>query len=182
VIAVLYFGREILVPFALAVLLSFVLAPGVRWLRRWYVGRVTSVIVMVVLAFLVIFSLGAVIATQVAMLGEQLPQYEWVIRSKIRSLQDAFAGSSLVDRASHMLQNLSEELARPERRVEPLAPLGSAEEPKPEPLPVEINPNPGRFKSSKALSNHCCSPRQRPGSSSSSSFSSCCNDRICATG
>jgi predicted PurR-regulated permease PerM len=138
VIALLYFGREILVPFALAVLLSFVLAPGVRWLGRWYIGRVTSVIVMVVAAFIVIFGFGAVIATQVATLGGRLPQYEWIIRSKIRSLQDAFAESSFVDRASRMLQNLSEELERPERRVDPFAATGSAEEPAPEPLPVEI--------------------------------------------
>ena len=39
VVAALYFGREVLVPVALAVLLSFVLAPLVRLLQRWYVPR-----------------------------------------------------------------------------------------------------------------------------------------------
>jgi predicted PurR-regulated permease PerM len=33
IIAALYFGREIFVPLALAVLLSFVLAPFVTWMR-----------------------------------------------------------------------------------------------------------------------------------------------------
>ena len=33
-VAVLYVGREIFVPFALAILLSFLLAPPVSWLRR----------------------------------------------------------------------------------------------------------------------------------------------------
>ena len=34
-IAALYFGREVLVPIALALLLSFVLAPFVSFLQRW---------------------------------------------------------------------------------------------------------------------------------------------------
>jgi predicted PurR-regulated permease PerM len=138
VIAALSFGREVLVPFALAILLSFVLAPGVRWLRRWYVGRIASVIMMVAVAFFVIFSLGAVIATQVATLGENLPQYEWTIRGKIRLLQEAFAGSALVERASRMLRNLSEDIARPETTAEPITPPGAEELPKQEPLPVQI--------------------------------------------
>ena len=36
VVATLYFAREVLVPIALALLLSFVLAPLVQLLRRWY--------------------------------------------------------------------------------------------------------------------------------------------------
>ena len=44
VIAVLYFAREVFVPITLAVLLSFLLAPGVRWLRRLGVGRITAVV------------------------------------------------------------------------------------------------------------------------------------------
>jgi predicted PurR-regulated permease PerM len=34
-VAALYFGREVLVPIALALLLSFVLAPLVRRLQSW---------------------------------------------------------------------------------------------------------------------------------------------------
>jgi predicted PurR-regulated permease PerM len=36
-IAALYFGREVLVPMALALLLSFALGPPVLLLRRWHV-------------------------------------------------------------------------------------------------------------------------------------------------
>ena len=34
IIAIFYFAREVFVPITLAVLLSFLLAPAVRWLRR----------------------------------------------------------------------------------------------------------------------------------------------------
>ena len=38
IVAALYFAREVLVPLALAVLLSFLLAPAVRWLRHLRAG------------------------------------------------------------------------------------------------------------------------------------------------
>src|ERR1700761_8595047 len=75
VVAALYFGREVLVPFALAVLLSFLLAPAVRMLRRLRAGRVTAVGVTVVLAFLAIFAFGAVVAEELSLLGPHLPEY-----------------------------------------------------------------------------------------------------------
>src|SRR5262249_14427598 len=110
VVGALYFARDVLVPLALALLLSFVLAPGVTLLRRWNVGRVTSVLIMVVCAFLVIFSLGAVITQQVTVLGENLPQYEYTIRGKLRSLQQTVAGTGLVERASDLLRDLRNEI------------------------------------------------------------------------
>ena len=57
VIGALYFAREVLVPIALALLLSFVLAPLVRILSNWYVPRALSVLIAVLVAFGVIFSL-----------------------------------------------------------------------------------------------------------------------------
>src|SRR5580704_13045697 len=48
-IVALYVAREVFVPLALAILLSFALGPLVMLLRRWYCGRVPSVVVAVVL-------------------------------------------------------------------------------------------------------------------------------------
>ena len=44
----LYVAREVLIPIALAVLLSFVLSPVVRLLERWYLPRSLSVVAVVV--------------------------------------------------------------------------------------------------------------------------------------
>jgi predicted PurR-regulated permease PerM len=54
VVEFLYFARDVIVPIALAVLLSFLLAPAVRWLRRWNIGRVTAVTLTGLIAFLAI--------------------------------------------------------------------------------------------------------------------------------
>jgi predicted PurR-regulated permease PerM len=78
-IAVLYFGREVLVPIALALLLSFVLAPLVSFLQRWYFPRVVAALVVGLFAFSTILGLGALMVSQVTQLagdctGVGLPQ------------------------------------------------------------------------------------------------------------
>src|SRR5215467_9158427 len=131
VVTALYFGRDVLVPLALALLLSFVLAPGITLLRRWHVGRITSVLVVVALAFLVIFSLGAVITHQLTNLGENLPQYEYTIRAKLRSLQETAAGTGVVERVSELLSDLRNEIKHPPPAPQPGSTLQSSE---PEPV------------------------------------------------
>src|SRR5215218_4907501 len=58
IVATLYFGREIFVPVALAILLSFVLAPVVNLLQRIRIPRAVAVVSVVALAFATIFGLG----------------------------------------------------------------------------------------------------------------------------
>ncbi len=43
VVGFFYFARDVVVPITLAILLSFLLSPAVRALRRWHIGRVTAV-------------------------------------------------------------------------------------------------------------------------------------------
>src|SRR5215470_6331401 len=71
-VAALYFGREVFVPVALAILLSFVLAPLVRILRRLRAGRVPSVLIAVLFAFLVISGIATLIGSQAADLAGNL--------------------------------------------------------------------------------------------------------------
>src|SRR5205085_11149899 len=68
-IAALYFGREMLVPIALALLLSFVLAPLVSFLQRCYCPRVVPVLVVGLFAFPTIFGLGALMVSEVTQLA-----------------------------------------------------------------------------------------------------------------
>jgi predicted PurR-regulated permease PerM len=93
VVVALYFGREVLVPIALAVLMSFVLAPPVRRLQAWYVPRILAVILVVLVAFAAIFSLGGLMVSQVNQLATDLPQYQSTLREKARSLRGAAAGT-----------------------------------------------------------------------------------------
>lgn len=144
VVGALYFGREILVPIALAVLLSFVLAPLVRWLQHLYVPRPLAVIVVVAVAFAAILGLGALMASQVTQLASDLPRYQTTLREKIQSLRGATAGTSTLERASEVLQDLSKELDRPKSGAPPSGAFTGAGASAEKPIPVEVKqPDPG---------------------------------------
>jgi predicted PurR-regulated permease PerM len=86
VIGALYLGRDLLIPITIAVLLSFLLAPLVRQLRKLRIGRIASVIVAVLLALCVLLVIGGVIGTQLADLVTRLPEYIATVQSKILSI------------------------------------------------------------------------------------------------
>jgi predicted PurR-regulated permease PerM len=143
-IGALYFGREVFVPIALAILLSFVLAPLVRLLQRAHIPRAISVLSVVLFAFTSIFALGGVIATQLAELAGDLPRYEFTMREKIKSLRGTAAPSGTLERAADVLQDLGKELNKPtEPTTSPTTPLRTpppGQETKP--IPVEVRPPP----------------------------------------
>ncbi len=112
-IVALYFGRDVFVPMALAILLSFALAPPALLLRRCHFGRVPSVIAVVVVTFIAISGVGVLIGDQFAYLADNLPQYQYNITEKIHSLQGAATNGGLVERTTTMFRDLGKEISKP---------------------------------------------------------------------
>src|SRR5271166_2843290 len=83
VVALLYLGRAVLEPLAIAVLLGFILAPPIRRLRQFNVGRTSSVVIVVALALAVIGALGFLMETEITRLAGELPQFQSNLRHKI---------------------------------------------------------------------------------------------------
>ena len=108
-------GREIFVPIALAILMSFVLAPAVGLLERWRFPRAVSLLVVVMIAFIAIFALGRLVASQVGQLAESLPGYQRTMKTKINSLRSVATVGPL-ERAADVLQNLGKEISKPQNR------------------------------------------------------------------
>ncbi|MGI8526820.1 MAG: AI-2E family transporter [Pseudolabrys sp.] len=144
IVATLYFGRDVFVPIALAILLSFVLAPPVRILQDWHVPRPASVIGVVLLAFLVIFAVGGVIATQMTQLASDLPQQESNMRAKIRSLRGTAATHNTLEHAAYLLQNLGNERNKPKDTPPATLAVPAANAPGQDvrPIPVEVRQPP----------------------------------------
>src|ERR1700754_744992 len=163
IVTALYVGREIFVPVALAILLSFVLASPVGVLQRLRVPRGIAVVGVVLLAFAIIFALGSLIATQLNRLAGDLPTYQSTIQSKIQSVRGIAGGSSTLERAAGMLQDLGKELDKPkagspDKPVSPslASPLGSRPV---TPVPVEVlQPDPGALESLRSLISPLISP------------------------
>lgn len=156
IVTALYVGREIFVPVALAILLSFVLASPVSILQRLRVPRGIAVVGVVLFAFAIIFGLGSLIATQLNRLAGDLPRYQATIQSKIQSVRGIAGGSSTLERAAGMLQDLGKELDKPKAGSpdKPSAPsLSNPLASRPiTPVPVEVlQPDPGALESLRSL-------------------------------
>jgi predicted PurR-regulated permease PerM len=155
IISMLYFGRDIFVPVALAILLSFVLAPLVGLLQRIHVPRGLAVVSVVILAFSLIFAMGSLLATQLTQLAGDLPRYQSTISEKIQSFRDTKAGRGTLERASDMLKDLSKELDKPKDAPSARVPgsvLGPNVSGPPVPVAVEVRqPDPGALESLRTL-------------------------------
>jgi len=139
VICALYFGSEVLLPLALAILLSFVLTQPLLLLRRLKVPRVLAVGLLVGIAFTIIAGLGWLISREVTQLAADLPGYQTTLSQKIQSLRDSTTGSPALTRAGHVLSNLQGELFGPIDGQQPNpAPQVGTEADKPGDKPLEV--------------------------------------------
>jgi predicted PurR-regulated permease PerM len=118
VVAALYFSREILVPIALAVLLSFVLAPLVKLLQGWRVPRAIAVICAVTAALAGSLSLAAMVMVEVDQLADDLPRYQSTLTDKLHHLRNSVARTGLLN-APSILKNLDRQLTAETPAAEP---------------------------------------------------------------
>ena len=88
VLGLLYFGRDVLQPLALASILSLVLAPLIRGLRRVGFGRLPATLVSVLLAGTCVVGVSTILAFQLVAVTADLPQYRAAIRSKIERVRE----------------------------------------------------------------------------------------------
>jgi predicted PurR-regulated permease PerM len=173
VVALLYFTREILIPIALAVLLSFVLAPLVRLLQGLRLPRSLAVISAVATAFVIAAGLAAMVVIEVNQLGNDLPRYESTLSDKVKTLRDTVG---LLKNASSMLQNLDRDLKAKDQGEIAAARNSLTDGTQSKALiPVEVHqPDPGASETLAVLLTQLAVPftTQVSSSSSCSSFSS----------
>lgn len=124
VLAALYFGRDIFIPLAMALTLSFLLTPAVMRLERMRLRRGPSVILVVAAAFGVLTVIGWVVSVQMLNVVNALPNYRTNIESKINSIHAPSSGP--LGRAVTSIKTLSDELSgaipsppTPPRQIEP---------------------------------------------------------------
>ncbi len=149
-IAILYLAREILVPIAIAVLLSFVLSPLVKAMRRIGLSKRISVVVVVLSSFLVAVGFGAVLAKQISDLAADAPRYQATVATKATGLRDFAAHSPVLAKLNAMIADVSQMSPPPEQKKTDAAKPGMFPAPRsdgskmPAPVPVElVSPAPG---------------------------------------
>jgi predicted PurR-regulated permease PerM len=142
VIAALYFTREILIPLAFALTLTFLLTPVVLFLERLRLGRTLSVLAAMLGSIAVAGGIGWIIASQLIDVANQLPQYRENIEAKVSAFHVPVTGQ--LGHAAASVQEIVTELGKPSVPAAPTSPLGP--KPKPstppsqpaEPTPVQV--------------------------------------------
>jgi predicted PurR-regulated permease PerM len=87
IIATLYFGRDVLMPLALACLFAFLLNPLVKRLCRWGVPRVLSLAVVTVGCFSTLALVAWLFGGELANLASDLPNHRQNIQRRVDSLR-----------------------------------------------------------------------------------------------
>ncbi len=95
VVAGLYWLQAVLIPLALAVLLTFLLSPVVSTFERRGLGRVPSILVTVLLALSLLGAIGWTLTHQLVTLADELPRYSLNIHHRIADLRGASKGGSV---------------------------------------------------------------------------------------
>ena len=138
VIGGLYFAQEVLLPLAIAILLSFVLTPPLLVLQRIKVPRVLAVVIVVAIAFSILGALGWLVSREASKLAADLPSYRYTLTKKIQLLRETTAESQVLKKAGEVLEELEAELDQPEGADSAAAPGATTTEQEAKPIPVEI--------------------------------------------
>lgn len=146
VVAALYLGRDVLIPLALAILLSFALGPPVTWLYRRGVPRVPAVLAVMLVVTLLLGGFTALVASQLTHLAQQLPTYEMNLRAKVKEIAQAAPSGGMIDRAADLMRDLNREIDKlttsGDRPPDENSPASLSTEQGRPPIPVEIHEPP----------------------------------------
>src|SRR5579859_1834186 len=112
VVAGLYFTREILIPLAFALTLTFLLTPAVTFLEKLRMGRVLPVMLTVLVSIAAAGWITWIIANQLVDVASQLPTYRQNIHAKIESLRNR--GKGPLGRAADSAKDIARELSSPD--------------------------------------------------------------------
>ena len=105
----LYFARDLLIPFAMALTFNFLLAPAVILLERVRLRRIPAVILVMVIASMLIGSVGWVVVRQLLDVASDLPSYHENIDAKLSSIHAPTTGP--IGNGIKGLRSLSQELS-----------------------------------------------------------------------
>jgi predicted PurR-regulated permease PerM len=95
ILALLYLARSVLIPLALAIMLSLLVTPLIRALRRLRIGKASSVLVAVAALTVLCVGVAAALGTQILHIAESLPQYESNVQRKLKILEEVTVGPIL---------------------------------------------------------------------------------------
>lgn len=105
----LYFARAVLIPLAIALTLNFLLTPAVMQVERARVRRFPAVLLILVISFTIVGSVGWIVARQVIAVINDLPNYRDNIHDKFAALHGP--GNGPLSRTVASIREIGEEIS-----------------------------------------------------------------------
>ncbi|MGA7415859.1 MAG: AI-2E family transporter [Bryobacteraceae bacterium] len=119
-VAVLYLARDVLIPFAVALTLTFLLTPLVRLLQRAHLPRVVAVLVVILVSSAFAVGLGWVLGGQLFSLANDLPKYRANIDARIQGLR---MPKSPLRQAANNVKEIGQEISGTQALPPPAPPI-----------------------------------------------------------
>jgi len=144
VCGILYLGQVLLMPIALAILVTFILNPVVTRIERRWMSRVPAVLAIVLAVAAAVGAVGYLVLNQTRMLLNDLPAYRHNIREKVADIRGAIRGGAL-EKVQDTLDEVGKELEEnkaewEENKGNRHSPTDPADE---KPVPVQLTSETG---------------------------------------
>jgi predicted PurR-regulated permease PerM len=110
VVAILYWAQKVIIPLALAILLTFILTPIVARVQRSGLPRIYAVLLVLVLTLTGLGAVGFMVGSQLRSLAEELPGYQDNITHKVTALRGSKEG--VIGRLSRMAHEISQQATK----------------------------------------------------------------------
>lgn len=108
-VAALYFGREVLIPITVAILLTILLSPVASRLEKHHFGKSLSALTVWLASMILIAFVGWLVVNQGIHMVMQIPSYSATISQKIESIQGA--KNSSLEKAAASIRQLGQQLS-----------------------------------------------------------------------
>jgi predicted PurR-regulated permease PerM len=109
-LAGLYYGRDILIPLAIAFLITFALNPPVTWFVRRGLPRLLATSLVMVTVVCAVVGLGVILGAQVRSIAVELPAYQSTILTKLSDLRQNLKAPGLFDGVLKTFERVQKEV------------------------------------------------------------------------
>lgn len=141
VVAGLYFAQGVLIPIAIAILLSFLLAPVADGLERLHLPRIASVVLVGALSLTLITGVATLLVSQAYEVAGSLPKYRQNIEERLRFFTGEEPGG-VIDEAAKTIKKARKEIADENKQKQQALAEQDAAPAESGPLPVVIHTPP----------------------------------------
>jgi predicted PurR-regulated permease PerM len=111
VVAIIYLAKAVILPLAIAMLITFALSPLVTRLRKLGLPNLPAVLLAVATAFAIIGLFFLVVVSQLGSLAQNLPQFQANIITKVDNIRAASHDMGVIGRLTDMISAINDKIS-----------------------------------------------------------------------